>query len=68
VLSADECINPDLDCYATIDYHASVDVINDLQGEIIMVNGQLTMILDMMVNGRQQRNLGTHDSGAFGPI
>jgi hypothetical protein len=33
-----------------------------------MVNGQLMMILDMMVNGKQQRNLGTHDSGAFGPI
>src|ERR1700722_11672536 len=50
-------IDPDVDCYAKIDYHTAADVINDLQGEIIIVDGQSMMILDMMINGKQQRNL-----------
>ena len=50
-------IDPDDDCYAKIDYHTAAEVVNDLQGEIVIVNRQSMMILDMMVNGQHQRNV-----------
>ena len=50
-------IDPDDDCYAKIDYHTAAEVVSDLQGEIVIVNRQSMMILDIMVNGRHQRNV-----------
>ena len=45
-------IDPDVDCYAKFDCHTAAEVVNDLQGEVVIVNRQLMMILDMLINGQ----------------
>jgi hypothetical protein len=50
-------IDPDDDCYAKIDYQTAAEVVSYLQGEIVIVDRQSMMILDIMVNGRHQRNV-----------
>jgi hypothetical protein len=50
-------IDPDVGCYAMVDWHTAADVVNDLRGEIVTANRQSTKILDMMIDGRRQKNL-----------
>jgi len=37
--------------------YTAADVVNDLWGEIVTANKQPTKILDMMIDGMQQKNL-----------